>query len=123
MATWKDRISGAIRNAAERQETLVANVQRGVTLSGETLEKVSAYQLALAADGADAAVTQVKMLGQPGTAANYLKSQLEFTVDGVKGVRTRASELGGIVNECAKDFAALVDIVPRASAARSRKAA
>ncbi|MEM1190810.1 MAG: phasin family protein [Pseudomonadota bacterium] len=122
MSNWQERIGSAVRSITERQEALVSGVQRGITLSGDTMEKVAGFQLGLASSSVDAAVAQIKLLGQPGNPLTYAKRQVELVSDGMQTVAAKAGELKDIASECASDAAALF-VVPSAGKPRGKKAA
>jgi len=123
MSTWQERIGNTIKGMTDKQEALIGGMQRGTTLAGDTLEKLASFGLGTAAEGVDAAVAQVKLLGQPGNPAAYLERQVELVSGGVRTVSGKAGELGELLSECAADTAALFEIAPPKAASRSRKAA
>ncbi len=122
MSNWQDKIGSAIKSVTDRQEAFVSGVQRGITLGGDTLEKVAGFQLGVASSGVDAAVAQVKLLGQPGNPLTYAKRQVELASDGMQTVTAKAGELKDIASECASDVAALF-VISTPSKARAKKAA
>ena len=109
----------------ERQAALVNGAQRGITLGGDVLEKFAGFQLGLATDGVDAAVTQVKLLGQPGGVTAYVKRQVELASGGVQTAKARAGELGDLLSETAADAVGLFAVAAPGSASSTgrRKAA
>ncbi|MEL7043466.1 MAG: TIGR01841 family phasin [Pseudomonadota bacterium] len=122
MSNWQERIGSAIKSVTERQEAFVGGVQRGITLGGDTMEKVAGFQIGLASSGVDATVAQVKLLGQPGNPLTYAKRQVELVSDGMQTVTAKAGELKDIASECASDVAALF-VVPAPSKPRAKRAA
>jgi hypothetical protein len=124
MANWQEKIGGTFKAAMERQEAIVSGAQRGISLGGDVLEKFAGFQLGLATDGVDAAVRQVKLLGQPGGVTAYVRQQVEFASDSAQTARARASELGDLLRETVADAAGLFATAAPASggSSRSRKA-
>jgi len=125
MANWQDRIGGTLKAALERQEALVSGAQRSVSLGGDVLEKFAGFQLGVATDSVDAAVRQVKLLGQPGGVTTYVRQQVELASDSAQTARARAGEFGELLSETAADAAGLFAVTAPGSggSARSRKAA
>ncbi len=107
MANWQEKIGNTIKGVTNRQEAFVNRVQQGITLTGDTMERLAGFQIGLATDGADAAIAQVKLLGQPGTPVTYLKQQVGFVADGVRGAKSRATELRDLTRDGASDAVAL----------------
>lgn len=123
MANWQEKIGDTIKGMTDRQEAVVSTMQQGMTLAGDNLERLASFQTGLVSDSADAAVSQVKLLGQPGTPVSYLKQQAGFVADGARAAKTKATEFGDLVSDCASDTVALFGVSAKPRASRGKKAA
>lgn len=124
MANWQEKIGDTLRGITDKQEALVGGVQQSITLAGSNLERFASFQIGLATDTADAAVAQIKLLGQPGTPVSYLKREAELVADGVRSIKGKASEFSDLVSDCASDTVGLFGIGAKTKASsRTRKAA
>ncbi|GEM_PF-6861848 len=124
MMNWQDKLAESMKKLSDKQSDLRVKAQQGMTLSAESVEKLAGYQLGLAAEGVDTLVTQVKLLGQPGTAGEYFERQAELLAESVQSVSGRAREFSAILGDSVADAAALFEFAAKPKAApRAKKAA